>query len=179
MLKRRNRFVPLKNALDYSAIVSCVCKKLLSFFRVPCSSGPSTKLKLGLLLTGNLNNGNQLKTICAALQTNVFDINCKFPRQYYPGRDVSNPRCQGQSCSPHSRTVNNFVACVRICVVCMSTEHGDWMIVSLFLVGKEVHEKSQTRLGISKLGFKLGTAEYTEGVQQGLRHCSVHLRTSV
>ena len=102
-----------------------------------------------------------------------------FPQQDYPGRNVSYPRRQAHSCSPHSRTVNSFFsAYVCISVACINAKHGDWMII-LFHLGKEVHEKSQTRLRIAKLCFELGTAEYGGGVPQGLRHCSVHLRKSV
>jgi hypothetical protein len=51
MRMRSNRSVPLKNTLDCGAIVSCVCKKIPSFYRAPCSSESSTQFKLGFLLT--------------------------------------------------------------------------------------------------------------------------------
>ena len=103
MLMRSNR------SLDCSAVVSCVCKKILSFYLVPCSSERSTQFKLGLLLTEKRNNCNQLKTIDAVIQHNVLARNYKFSQQDYPGKNVRYPRCQGQSCSPHSRTVNSFL----------------------------------------------------------------------
>jgi hypothetical protein len=76
---RSNRSVPLKNTLYCSAIVSCVCKKILSFYRVPCSSEFSTQFKLGLLLTEKPNNGSHLKTINVAIQHNVLNKNYVSP----------------------------------------------------------------------------------------------------
>jgi len=116
--------------IHWTAVRLClVCaRKILSFYRVPCSSELSTQFKFEFLLTGKLNNGNQLKTKDAAIQHNVFSRHYKFPQQDYPGRDVSYPRFQGQSFSPHSRTVNIFVAYVRISEACINTKHGDWMI---------------------------------------------------
>ena len=79
MLMRSNRSVPLKNTLNCIAIVSCVCKKFLSFHRATCSSEFSTQFKLGLLLTEKLNNGNHLKTLDVAIEHNVLDKNYVSP----------------------------------------------------------------------------------------------------
>jgi hypothetical protein len=116
--------------IHWTAVRLClVCaRKHLSFYRAPCSSELSTQFKFDLLLTGKLNNGHQLKTKEAAIHHNVFSRNYKIPQQDYTGRDVSYPRCQGQSFSSHSRTVNIFVAYVRISVAYINTKNCDWMI---------------------------------------------------